>query len=118
MASREFVEQRLRFLQVTGVEALCEPPVDRRKQCPRVRDLALTAPEPGKSGCGAQLEQLCTLAPRQRDCRAVARLGSYALTGENQQITAQPVSFGQDHSLLRRFGHTLGLGEVFKASLR
>jgi hypothetical protein len=54
--SREFVEQRLRFLQVKGIEALGEPPVDRREQSAGLRVLALLTPESGKTGRGPQLE--------------------------------------------------------------
>jgi hypothetical protein len=54
--SRELVEQRLRFLQVAGVEAFGEPAVDRREQTVGLRLLALVAPESGETDRGSQLE--------------------------------------------------------------
>jgi hypothetical protein len=54
--SREFVEQRLCFLKVTGVEALGEPTVDRGEQSASLGLLALIAPESGETDGGPQLE--------------------------------------------------------------
>jgi hypothetical protein len=55
-SSREFVEQRFRFLQVTGVEALGKPVIDRGEQSASLGLLALIAPESGETDGGPQLE--------------------------------------------------------------
>jgi hypothetical protein len=42
---RQLLQQRLRFLQITRVKALREPPVNRSEQFARFAHLALVAPE-------------------------------------------------------------------------
>jgi hypothetical protein len=60
-SSRQFVEQRLRFLQVERVEPFCEPPVDRSEQFAGLLRLPLIAPEPRHAHRGAEF-------PRIRQC--------------------------------------------------
>ena len=55
-SSREFIEERLRFLQIAGVKAFGEPAIDWREQSAGLRVLALVAPESGKTDRGSQLE--------------------------------------------------------------
>jgi hypothetical protein len=55
--STDFVEQRLGNLQVRGLEALCEPAVDRCEEVVSLRATAQVTPQSGKAGRGAQLER-------------------------------------------------------------
>ena len=52
----EFDEQSLGLSQIGRVEALGEPPIDRREQSEGLRVLALGAPESGETDRGPQLE--------------------------------------------------------------
>ena len=52
--STELVEQRLRVLEIGGVEALGEPAVDWREQVAGLSALALMRPQPGEAGRGAE----------------------------------------------------------------
>jgi hypothetical protein len=48
-SSRQLVEQRLRLLQIGGVEALGEPAVNRRQQVVPLGTAPLFAPQPGEA---------------------------------------------------------------------
>jgi hypothetical protein len=48
----QLIEQRLRFLQIEGVEAFGKPTVDRSEKIARLFPLALIAPEPRHAHCG------------------------------------------------------------------
>src|SRR3954454_1337174 len=50
LCSRQFIEQRLGFLQDRRIEAFGEPTVDRRDQIASFRAPALVAPEPSETG--------------------------------------------------------------------
>jgi hypothetical protein len=52
----QFVEQRLRLFQVTGVEPLGEPAIDWSEQVARLATPSLLAPHAGEARCGAQSE--------------------------------------------------------------
>ncbi len=47
---RQLVEQRLRLLQIGGVEPLGEPAVDRCEEVAGIGGLALGVPQPGEAG--------------------------------------------------------------------
>src|SRR5262245_6554807 len=66
--SRQLIEQRLRLLQIGGVETLGEQAIDRRQQGTRLGPPALLAPQPGKARRGAQLIGLCLLPARYAQC--------------------------------------------------
>jgi hypothetical protein len=61
--SCRLVQQRLRLLQIPGVEAFGEPIVNRDKQLIRVLASALAPPQPCEAGRGAQLPGFRLLAP-------------------------------------------------------
>src|SRR5215467_8040760 len=51
---RQLLQQRLRFFQITSVEPLSEPPINRSKQFARLLHLALVAPEAREAHGGAE----------------------------------------------------------------
>src|SRR5262245_46795514 len=55
---RQFVEQRLRLLQIARVEPFREPPVNRSKQFARLMHPALVAPEAREAHGGAEFPGL------------------------------------------------------------
>ena len=83
----EFVEQRLRFSQVRGVEALGEPAVEGREQVARLAPSALLAPQPGEARGGAQFVAPRALLAGDREGGAervldLGRIGIWQATGE------------------------------------
>ena len=58
----QFREQVLGVLEIRGIEALGEPPVDWGEQIVGLGAPTLIAPQPGKAGRGAQLQRLRILA--------------------------------------------------------
>ena len=52
--SRQLLQQSLRLLQITRVEPLSEPPVDRSEQFARLLRLALVAPKAREAHGGAE----------------------------------------------------------------
>src|SRR5262249_60111119 len=56
--SRQFLQQRLRILQIARVEPLPKPPVNRSQQFARLLQLALVAPEAREAHGGAKLQKL------------------------------------------------------------
>jgi len=54
----QLVEQPLRLFQIERVEPFGEPPVDRSEKLTRLIPLALIAPEPRHSHCGAELQDV------------------------------------------------------------
>jgi len=63
----EFDEQCLGLSQIGRVEALSEPPIDRRQKIAGLGALVLVAPEPDKARSGAQFQGLRILLPRLLD---------------------------------------------------
>jgi len=53
-SSGQFVQQRLRLLQIERVKSLCEPAVHRSEKLASLIPLALIAPEPRHAHSGAQ----------------------------------------------------------------
>ena len=66
--ARQFLQQRLRLLQIERVEAFREPAVDRSEQFARLLPLALVAPEPRHAHRRAQLPGFCLLLTRDSKC--------------------------------------------------
>jgi hypothetical protein len=63
--SDEPVQERLRVLQIGGIQALgVVPAVNRREQVTRLRPPAMFAPQPGEARRGAQFIGLCLLPSR------------------------------------------------------
>ena len=60
--SPQLLQERLGFLQISGVKALREPAVDRRQQRSRFVPLALLLPQAAQAQRGAQLQCLGLLA--------------------------------------------------------
>jgi len=60
----QFVQQRPSLFQITSVETLSEPAVDRSQQFARLLHLALVAPEACEAHCGAEFPRLCLLLTR------------------------------------------------------
>ena len=54
--SRQLIEQPLRFFQISGVEALGEPAVNRRQKLVRFGPPSLFAPEPREARRGTQFQ--------------------------------------------------------------
>src|SRR5262245_4531664 len=50
----QFLQQRLRFLQIARLEPFSEPPVNRSQQLARLLHLALRAPEASEAHGGAE----------------------------------------------------------------
>jgi len=73
--SRQLGEERLRFLEVRGVEAFGEPAVDGREQLVGVGAAALLAPQPGEARGGAQFVAACALLAGDREGGAERILG-------------------------------------------
>src|ERR1700720_404885 len=55
-SSRQLIEERLRLLQVGGVEAFGKPAIDRGDEVAGFGAPALLAPQPGEIADGAQFE--------------------------------------------------------------
>src|SRR5271168_3555622 len=66
----EFVQQRLRVLQVGGVEALGKTVVDLGEHRAGLVALALHREQPGEAGGGAEFPRLRVLLGRNFDCGA------------------------------------------------
>jgi hypothetical protein len=60
--STEFLQQRLRILQISGVKALGEPAIDRGQQGTRLGPLALLLPEAAQARGDPQLPGFGLLA--------------------------------------------------------
>ena len=58
--SRQLLQQSLRLLQITRVEPLSEPPVDRSEQFARLLRLALVAPKAREAHGGAEFPARAT----------------------------------------------------------
>src|SRR6266851_6919089 len=63
----QFIKQRLRVLQIDGVETLGEPAVDFCEHCARVVTMALLCEEPREAHRRAQLPCFGTLTPSYLD---------------------------------------------------
>ena len=61
-------QQRLRLLQITCVEALSEPAVNRSEQFARLLHLALVTPEAREAHCGAEFPGFGLLSTRYFQC--------------------------------------------------
>ena len=59
---RQLLQQRLRLLQITCIEPLRKPPVNRSQQFVRLLHLALVAPETHEAHCGAKFPALATIS--------------------------------------------------------
>src|SRR6266480_3958746 len=90
------VEQRLRVVQVTRVEAFGEPGVERGEEGAGRVALALALPEPRQGGGGAQLERLGLLPPGDLEGLAQERLRllDRIPVGVEENLRAQPVELG------------------------
>src|SRR5437870_10300970 len=65
--SRQFFEERLCLLEVSRLEPLREPAVNRRQHLPRFFSLPLPLPQPAQAQRGSQLQRLRTLATGNLD---------------------------------------------------
>src|SRR6516165_2874741 len=77
--SAQLVEQRFGVLQIGSVEAFGEPAIDRCQEVARCEALALVAPQPRETRCGAQFPGLGRHLPRQRDRGAEIGFGEFLL---------------------------------------
>src|SRR5262249_6478819 len=103
--SGQLVEQRLRLDEVTRVEALGEPGVDRGQQRAGFGALALALPEAGKARRSTQLEGLRLLCRRDLERAAeecLGRRGARGIAGEQQ--LALPVVKARVIEMLARLG--------------
>src|SRR5256712_3808022 len=79
----QLLQQRLRFDEVAGVEALGKPGVERREEPARLGHAPALGEPAGEARGRAELIHLRTLAARELDGGAEARFGlRAALTGE------------------------------------
>src|SRR5204863_1280075 len=70
--SGELVKQRLRILQIGGIEPLDEPPVERLNQLASLPVFTPLGPQPRKAGRGAQFPYLGLLL--MGDCNSLVKL--------------------------------------------
>ncbi len=68
MSYTQFLQQRLRLLQIGGVKPLGEPAVDRGEEVAGFGGLALGVPEAGEVGGGTEFECSHFLDPGDIDC--------------------------------------------------
>src|SRR6266446_9181835 len=109
----KLVQQCLGLLQIERVEALAEPPVDRREQSAGLIALALVAPEPGKAGGGAQLPRLCLLRPGNLPRLEKAGLGSgeVVIAQAPQHFAPEAIQLRLEPALARPLHPGKGFGE-------
>src|SRR5262245_60483747 len=74
--SRQFVEQRLCLFQISGVEALSEPAVDRGKQVAGFGTPTLLAPQPRETG-GRAIPAISLVGPGRYGSLAAVRPGPH-----------------------------------------
>ena len=111
---RQLVEQRLRVLQIGGVEPFGEPAVDLGEHLPRLVALSLRPEQAAEARHGTKLEGLGTLLARQLDrlpkavFRCVAgRIGR----GRERELTSHPMELCLPPGFLVLFRCRKGLVE-------
>src|SRR5439155_23725511 len=93
----EAAEQRLRGLELGGVEALGEPPVDRGQELTRRAGATLLMPQPGEADGAAQLHGQHPLPPRpvqrvlEMLLRPRGRRIAGTISGKQRASSASPV---------------------------
>jgi len=112
MNSQSSASNVLGLLQDRGIEALCEPAVDRREEIARHIALALLAPELGKSDGGAQVSEPRALPLRNADSLAKAAFGAGGVVTGAQQLPPDPIQLGLGPPILSLGHQALGLGEM------
>src|SRR5262245_42305543 len=98
-ASPQLVEQRLRLLQIGGIEALGEPAVDRCEEVAGFGATALIAPKPGEAHDGAQLPEFGLLLSGDAEGFAIQFLGGLWLPLPQQQLAFVPVQLSRQQAL-------------------
>src|SRR5262249_9428376 len=114
----QLIEQPLRLLQVARAETFGEPAVDRSEELASLLPLAVIAPEPRPTHCGAQLVNLCTslLGLGEREVIVVFR--RYRVASASLQFTAHAMQVGFDKPLFRRFNCLCCIIKTSKGILR
>ena len=99
-------KERLRILQVDGMEAFGEPAGDRRQQVVGVPPLAPIGPKPGKIAGGSKLEDARRSITGSRQRGVESGLSEPSVTGVESQAGAgaQPVQLRRANVLACRLG--------------
>ena len=92
-SSRQLIEQRLRLLQVGGVEAFGKPAIDRGDEVAGFGAPALLAPQPGEIADGAQFQRFCLLGLRDADRLLKGSLALVELIFGEQHGPGEAVEF-------------------------
>ncbi len=105
----QFVEQRLRLLQIGGIEPLCEPAVDGGEEVVGFGGLSLGVPEAGEAGRGAEFPGLGLLAPCKFERVRIIGFGfGFAFEIERyQKVTSSQPDLNFRSTLTALFGYRL-----------
>ena len=90
---RELAQESPCLFEVSGVEALGEPAVDRREQIESFHPPALLAPQSGEITDGAQFQRFCLLGLCDADCLLKGGLALVELISGEQHSPSKAVEF-------------------------
>ena len=88
---RQLLQQPLRLVQITRLEAFREPPVNGSQQFASLLRLALVTPEACEAHCRAQLKQPSALCLCDLQCLAETLFDIVGLCGPIKQLTPNSI---------------------------